>query len=243
MRTRGAFVVAALAISAFAAPGAAAQTSATAYTCSSTAPTKEFSDSHCTTKPGSSFGHVEIPVGTRTKKGLDATTPVVLKWTTGGVAVSITATSVEVEEAAVGVPAFIENLAGPPMEAFGEGRIKFLGVTANHFCLVNGAASATLTTNRLKTRTLSPTELKIEPAGGAPFISFTFSSCAIAALNRTWTVEGSGAVGTINGATVTFTHSAVTSQATTKMSPGNILAGLEGTLVITGENGDPISFT
>jgi len=244
MRARGAlFVIAALVVSAFATQGASAQTSATAYTCSSTATTKEFSDSHCTTKPGTGFGHVEIPVATKTKKGLEAATPsAVLKWTTSGIGVSLTAGAVEVEEASPGEPAFIVNRAGPPMEAFGEGRMKLLNVTANHSCLVNGSASATLTTQRLKTHTVSPTEFEIEPATASADVFFTLSSCSIAALNKTWAVEGS-AIGSISGATIAFTHTAVTTQGTTRTLSGTSLVGLEATLVITGENGNPISFT
>ncbi len=157
----------------------------------------------------------------------------ILKATTAGVAVELTSTALE------GTGTMTNTETGGVMEAAGTGTIKYLNVTANHSCLVNGAASGSVTTALLKAHSLSTTELKFEPNSGSEFASFTLSGCAIAALNKTWTISGS-VVGTVSGTKTTFTHAGTTAQGTLKAN-GSIAAGLEGVLKIKGENGNGLA--
>ena len=103
---------------------------------------------------------------------------------------------------------------------------QFTNLTANHSCLINGAATATLVTNRLKATMISTTSLTFESAARPKFIEFTLSGCAISALNKTWTVEGS-LIGQVNGARTAFTHATVTGGKALREN-GSIIAGLEG---------------
>ncbi len=239
----GLCMICALLVSAFAASGASA--AATAYTCAKGGGAKDFSDSTCKTSVTAGtgeYGHVEIPANTRTKITGESTGNSILKATTAGVTLELTSTALDAEEAGSGEPAFMENReVGGVMEAFGEGRIKYTNVTANHSCLINGAATATLITNRLKATTTSTSSLTFEPATPPKFIEFTLTGCAISALNKTWTVEGS-VTGQVNGGSTTFTHATVTGEKTLK-SNGSIISGLEGVLDILGENGNHLTLT
>jgi len=228
--------------SAFAAQAAHANTNATSWDCQHFEEEKtQFQESRCTSN--SSFGHwekVQTSAGVKREITGESEGNTVLKATTGGVAVELTSTALDAEAAGVGEPAFVENReVGGVMESWGEGKIKYTNVTANHSCLVNGAASATIITERLKAHTLSTTELKFEPAAGSTFASFTLSSCAISALNKTWTISGS-VVGTVNGDKTVFTHEGTTGQGTLKANT-SIPAGIAGVLLIEDATGGSLS--
>jgi len=154
----------------------------------------------------------------------------ILKATTGGVTVELVSTALE------GSGSMANSETGGVMEASGTGTIKYLNVSANHSCLVNGAASSSVTTNLLHAHSLSTTQLKFEPNSGTTFAEFSLSSCAISALNKTWIISGS-VIGTVNGAKTEFTHEGTTGQGTLKANT-SIPAGLAGILKIKGENGN-----
>jgi len=222
-------------VSAVAVPAAGAQTNATAWGCVSTAEAKhQYSDSRCTVE--SSGGNT----GKWTKQTGTANTPAtgtaesegttVFKATTGGVSVELTSTSLSGTGSG-------ENKVneGGIMEATGTGTIEFQNVSANHSCLVNGVALATITTEKMRTHTLSTTEVKFEPASGTTFATFTLTGCAISALNKTWVISGSD-IGTVNGDKIQATHTGTTGQGTLKANT-SINAGIEGVLIGLNELG------
>jgi hypothetical protein len=215
---------------------------ATTYTCVKNEGAKDYSDSLCKNgvAPGTGeYGHFGIVANTPTKISGESIGNVILKATTGGVAAVFTATGVAVEPVGVGEPAFIENKApGGVMEATGEVILKLTGATANHNCTVVGGA---ITTKRLIVHTLAPNELKFEQkVAGGEFAAFGLAGAACL-LPKAWTITGT-VIGTISGATISFTHVGTTGQGTL-FAQGTILAGLEGTLVFKGENGNPLAFT
>ena|SRR6185312_8620360 len=160
------------------------------------------------------------------------------QWTTGGMLVKI-------EIPAVSASLVGENSEpGGVMQAEGVGAFTYLGVSANHGCLVNGEKAEPgkpeVTTHSLKFRTLSTTQLKFEPALATPIVEFTLEGCDKPFLNRTWTITGS-VIGTPSGAETFFTHMTTTGQGTLKAN-GSITAGLEGALKLKGENGNGLEF-
>jgi len=205
------------------------------FTCALNGGVKDFSDSLCTTavtEGTGEYGHVAVPPTTSTTT--EALGSTVLKSTTGGVTTSFTATSIEGSGT-------IENLEpGGVAEATGTGTLTFRGMSANHECKVNGSSSANVTTVKLKTHTVE-SGLKLEPASGTKLMSFILSGCSIGALNREWTLGGS-VIGTVNGAKVEFAHTATTVQGTL-LFEGTIAAGLAGTMVLRGGNGNALAFT
>jgi len=233
----GLCMICALLVAAVTASGASAAT--TAYTC---VPHAGGPLNGTCSGAGTEAEHVEVPPNTKTNITGESTGNSILKATTAGVTLELTSTALDAEEAGPGEPAFMENReVGGVMEAWGEGKIKYTNVTANHNCLINGAATATLITNRLKATTTNKATLTFEPAAPPTFISFTLSGCAISALNKTWTVEGS-VTGEVEGVTTVFKHTKTTEAKTLKANT-SITAGLEGNLDIIGQNGNHLSLT
>jgi len=177
------------------------------------------------------WGHLQIPEGP-TLNTFESEGNTVLKATTGGVTITLTSSSLEGSGE-------IENATGGEIK--GTGTITYLGVAANHSCLVNGSATSSITTKLLKETGVSTTELKFEPNSGSTIAEFTLSSCAISALNKTWVISGV-VVGTFNGAEVEFSHAGTTTQGTLKANT-SIAAGLEGGLLIVGANGNLLAVT
>jgi len=165
----------------------------------------------------------------------------IFKATTGGVAIELTATAVEITPISLFQPPFLENTEfGGVMEAQAEGSLKFLHVSANHSCKVNGGSTGTITTQALEAVTRSTTELRFEPVFIPEIASFELSGCAISPLNKKWEISGS-VVGTVNGTKIEFTHAGTTAQSTLKFN-SSINAGFAGILKIRGQNGNPIAF-
>ena len=232
----GLCAICALLISAIAAQGASAAEETTAYTCSPSASKKDKGDADCISE-GSSFGHTEIPVNTTTElSGSGGVT--VLQTTIAGAAIKLTAQKVTpgTEE---GKKNWMENkFVEEHMFAFGEGSLTYDEVaTALPNCTVvglgtNGGAGM-IQTKRLKATTLNQKMgLKFEPASGTVFAEFEFTGGASCSVNGLKVTVTGSVVGTPNGSTVTFNHTATTNANTLKAN--GTKAGIEGNLTLEG---------
>jgi hypothetical protein len=231
----GLCVMAALAVCAFAAQGASAQT---AFECASAGGTGAgFKDAHCkeATASGAAFKHVALPAGANgitltnlTTGGARSTGK--LKSVQSGVTLELQSTEIE------GTGTMENNVGG---WAEGSGTILFKNVTvtlpAGKGCEVVGGS---VTTNKLAGTTQGLTnELKFSPFTGTTFATFEIKGCSVTALNHVYTATGS-VKGTTNGATTEFVHgqttptkTGTTGQETLKLFGQN--AGLEGSVTIT----------
>src|ERR1700742_3582844 len=172
-------ILCALAVCAFAAGNASA--AQRAFTCSSTAPTKTFSDAHCITGGGSNFGHAEIANGTATSitmtnaKTASATT-VAESWTLeampNGIAVAIVCTTMT----------GTGSLTNAAASVTGTGVLHLTGCTVEsppgHGCTISGG---TVISQELKGTTVGQAagKLKVEPSVGTLLANITIDNCDI----------------------------------------------------------------
>jgi hypothetical protein len=240
----GLCVICALALAAYAVPGALAQNF---YTCAKGG--KSFSDSHCTVASGAGeFGHVEF-TGKTSITGTNETT--------GGLKSLFKLTSVQsgvvfqIEATELQLNATIENHLA---YAEGSGYFVLKGVfvtfPAGKGCVVRSVPvtkeeKATLHEIHSKEVILSTegllNELQVRawPLGGT-LAEFTVEGCSAAALNHTYALKGSFK-GSTSGTTTNFTHNGVTAQKTLTLAGQN--AGIEGSLTIKGQNGNGLALT
>jgi hypothetical protein len=194
----------------------------TFYACVFDAGTGEYLTDTC--DPGATGNNFRLvpPLFTSTPITAEAIGKTILKATTGGVAFTVTATSLEGSGE-------LENTAKE--EVSGTETLTLKGVTANHGCSVTGSSAGVVTTSKLRIQTKSASELKIEPNSGSELLHFTVSGCeaGFSAFNHTWTYTGSLA-GTAIGGMVDFQHNHSTTTGTL-FTEGTIPAGLELELV------------
>ena len=234
----------ALLVSAFAAQGAAAAASGTtAFTCSTQAVTKSWSNAHCNgTVTTKTFGHVKINPGTPTElSGASGTSKPVqkLKATINGIATELTT------ETITGTGTMENKVSGEEMWAEGSGTITYTGVTvakpAGASCVVStdnagapGEAGVIHTSALTATTKGQGDNLKFTPTTGTVFATFILSGCkgsaALEGLNGTYTVNGS-VLGQPNGGETVFTHT-TTTEPETLLINNSIKAGIDGSLTI-----------
>jgi len=201
-----------------------------------------YKDPHCTTfvGTGGSFSRINnIENGKATKiTGTNAKTasettaaaPSILKGALSGV---------ETELQCTGLSGTGE-LTNAEASVSGTGVITYTGCSvtkpSGKGCKVN---EAKVVTKKLAATTVgqAANNLKFTPNEGTEFASIKIESCSNEALNNTFPVTGS-LVATTSGATTTTTHAGITTQNTLKF--GGVKAGLEGSLTISMEGGDPI---
>jgi hypothetical protein len=242
----GIAVLCAFAFSAIAAATAAAEQQA--YTCSSSAATKSFSDAHC--KPGSTgtaFGHTFIANGTvttitgsnaKTAFSTEAAQGTILKGQLSGVATSLQCTGLTFHGT-------LTNSAGPPTSVTGTGIIKYMGCTitapVGKSCIIGGGG--TIETTELTATTLgaAASTLKFAPASGTKFASIPIEGCnENVPPNANWPLTGAFTA-SISGATITTTHAGTTTQNTLKFA--GTKAGIEGALTISMAEGSTPTVT
>ncbi len=234
----GAAVLSILAFSAFVAPSAFAEQRA--YTCSSSAASKTFSDAHCVNGGGSSFGHTLIEgtpevTGTNEKTASSTTAAAVskLKGALSGVETELSCSAVH----------FIGTLTNTAAAL--DLHIKTIIFTncvvtrpAGKGCVVSGG---TIETKELLATTVgqAANKVKLAPASGTELASAKIEKCEIPALNKSYSVLGS-LVADASGATLSTTHFGITTQNTLKF--GGNKAGLEGALTASTAAG-PVALT
>ncbi len=230
----GLSVLCALAVCAFAAGNASA--AQRAFTCSSTAPTKTFSDAHCNTGGGSNFGHVEIANGVatsitmtnaKTAAGTSAAEPWTLEATIAGLEVAIECTGMT----------GTGSLTNAAASVTGTGVLDFTGCIVEsppgHGCTISGG---TIISQELRGTTVGQAagKLKVEPAVGTLLANITIDNCDIPPLNNTFSLTGS-VVADVSGATATTTTAGVTAQNTLRF--GGVNAGLKSATTINMSGG------
>jgi hypothetical protein len=228
----GLAVLCALAISAFAASSASANT---AFLCSKSAEVKDKVGAHCLDIPGTKeWGHVKIEKNVKTTiTGTNANTAEEtktarsskLRGTAAGVETEVICTTVS------GNGSMENKEEGATMWAEGTGTINYSGCSvskpAGKGCVVTGGV---VNTKELKATTKGLTnQLLFTPASGTEFASVTISSCSVAGLNNTFPVTGE-IKGTTEGGTTTSTHTGTTEQNTLKFAGQK--AGLDGAITI-----------
>jgi hypothetical protein len=250
----GLMMLCALVVSAVVAQGAQAK-GQTAFTC---APTTNggpgFSDAHCdnAVETGAKFVHAVIAPGTITNITLTnaAVTnetkdpePAVLSLTGplhGVNAVTVTCTTV----AGTGT---MENVAGPPMEAKGEGTIKFSGCTTNATnCTTPNTIEAKVKGHSVETA--DGMGLKFEPKGtNFAELNFAGTGCALkpftnipVAGNVTGTAHGEP---NGSGATAYFLANVEGKPAMEALTVGGVAADITGIVTLKGENGNALTLT
>jgi hypothetical protein len=231
----GLCMLAALAVCAFAAQGASANT---AFECVSTggAGGVGFSDAHCKTAVGSgaAFKHVAIPVNrSKTITITNITTGsersvAKLKTVQSGVTIEFQAKEVE------GTGSIENKVSGSEMWVEGKGNITFKGVTvtapAGKGCIAIGSAVEVIPTKPLVGTTKGLTgQLRFSPETGTTIAEFTLSGCSITALNHVYVMTGS-VIGNTVGTTTNFEHTATTAQGTLFLFSQK--TGLEGSLTL-----------
>jgi hypothetical protein len=234
----GVATLAVLIFSAIAAPSAFAEQRA--YACSSSAASKTFSDTHCLTAGGGSFGHTLIEgetavTGTnaKTASGTTAAAVVKLKGALSGVETDVTCKTKE-------LTAGLLNIG--PFWVFGFS-FKWTGceVTkpAGKGCEVN---AGTIESKKLRATSegQAANKAKFSPESGTEIASVKIEKCSIAALNNTFPLTGSYVADT-SGATITTTHAGITEQNTLKL--GGVKAGLESAVTLSTGGGSAVTFT
>ena len=242
----GLTMLCALLVSAFAAQAASAE-STTAYTCSSAASTKDFTEEHCKTKSGGAgnFGHVAIEAGKTTeiigsdKNLAGERTGAILKSTVAGSAIELVASEVN------GTGTMSNSLSGSEMVASGEGKITYSGVTEKLLgCKVTGLPGGvgTVQTKQLAASTQGlAKKLKFTPKEGTVFAEFELTECIVGPV--TIKVIGS-VIGNPEGATTTTVHNTVTTEKTLRLqSAAGPIAGIAGFLTISGRSGGAGAYT
>jgi len=250
----GLCAVLAMAVCAFGAQAASANTAVTCAPAESGTAVETFPDAHCKETPTllkKGWTHVPIEkekataitLSNETTNGAKATGK--LKSVQSGVTLELQATEVS------GTGELENKESGGEMWAEGSGTIVFKNVTitqpAGKGCEVVGGE---VTTNKLRGTTKGLTkELKFEPFTGTTFATFEVKGCVapLTALNHVYTATGS-VKGTTNGATTEFAHgqttptkTGTTGQETLKLFGQN--AGLEGTATIKMKEGNGIALT
>jgi len=234
------------------AQSAGAITGTTAFTCKEEPTfTFDFKDRHCKEVSGGKFGkfnHVFIAENTTTElAGNNSGEVTKLKTTVGGVAVTLSSTSLSVSGT-------MENKVDITGEHYshGEGTGVYTGVTVSvPKCFVYRDATGlvgeqgTVETEALTgTTTAQGDAVKFTPRTGELFARFwildknkkTSAEGGECFIGATYFVTGS-VTGTPEGATIKFTHEGVTTQNTLKMGialGGGSKAGLEGRLTLEG---------
>jgi hypothetical protein len=246
----GLCIACALLVSAVAAQGASAAT--TAFTCAKGAPKATWSDAHCTSTVSTlEYGHVLVTKKT-TITGASGTKfegKQRLKATINGIVTELVATGVSgtgtMENTELGG-------VGGEMAAKGTGTITYTGVTvakpAEKGCKVREVGGEgkeeMVTTQTLAAQTTNEMGLKFTPAVGTLFAKFKLEGCkgteALEGLNKEYEVTGS-IIGTPEGGETVSTHAGTTAQETLFVGPNK--AGLEGSLTIKGENGNALTVT
>jgi len=256
----GLCMLCAMAFSAIAAQGAAAETGQTAFTCVSTATTKQFSSEHCVPgETGTAFGHVAITEETHAKLSNEKTNTTTTGPTNTTLKETIAATNLELEStgAVEGLGTLKNQEVGGVMQGFAQSDangITFNGVNvvapAGKGCKVfednNGVkgAQGVVKTKPVKGHTSVAKEViggvetevhsvTIEPVTAPVFATF-FIECepgkVPAELEGTWEVTGTLQCPT-HGATIVCEHNTVTEQKVLKGKGAK--AGLAGKATIT----------
>jgi hypothetical protein len=249
----GLMMLCALVLSAVVAQGAQAK-GQTAFTCAPTSSGAGFSDAHCdnAVETGAKFNHVAVAPGTvtsitltnaATKNETKEATSAVLSLTGplhGVSAVTVTCTTV----AGTGT---MENVAGPPMEAKGEGTIKFSGCTTNATnCTTPNTIEAKVKGHSVETA--DGMGLKFEPKGtNFAELNFAGTGCALkpftnipVAGNVTATAHGEA---NGKGATAYLKKNEEGKVATQALTVGGVAADIEGIATLKGENGNALTLT
>jgi len=204
----------ALAVSAFAAQTASAQTW---YECAPGAKPGVFKDAHCKekTNPAEGFVHIKLPANTLipvTWSNLTTGTErsiVKLKSVQSGVTLELQATE------AAGTGEIQNREEGETTWGEGSGVLTYKNVTvtapAGKGCKVAGG---TITSKKLAATTKGLTnQIKFSPFEGTTFTEVTIEGCSVAALNHVYPVTGS-IIGNTEGTTTNLTHTATTTQGT-----------------------------
>jgi hypothetical protein len=248
----GLCAVLAMAICAFGAQGASAETAVTCAKVAAGEPSTH-KDEHCKEEEKSTGKWVHLPIAANKPTPITLTNETTggahstgkLKSVQSGVTLELQSTLVE------GTGELENKEEGAVMWAEGFGTIVFKNVTitapAGKGCEVVGGS---VTTNKLKGTTKGLTkELKFEPFTGTTFATFEVKGCVapLTALNHVYTATGS-VKGTTNGTTTEFIHgtttptkTGTTGQETLKLFGQN--AGLEGVATIKMEGGNGIALT
>jgi hypothetical protein len=243
----GLCIACALLVSAVAAQGASAAT--TAFTCAEGAQKATWSDAHCTNTAGTAkYGHVLVTKKTNVTiaPGTQFEGKQRLKPTINGIAIEFVATGVS------GTGAIENTEVGAEMVAKGTGTLTYTGMTvakpAGKSCVIREAGGEgkleMVTTNKLAVQTTNEMGLKVTPFEGTTVAKFRLEGCkgseALEGLNKDYEVTGS-IVGTPEGGEVTFIHTGTTAQET--LFIGASKTGLEGSLTVKGESGDALTIT
>lgn len=238
----------ALALSAWGAASASAETTGTtAYTCKSTPGTGNFSDAHCLNKAGlSNYAHVAIEPGKSTElSGTNANTceetkgacPMRLKVTLAG-------SGVELEAKKLSLSGTVENsLAAEEHRVTGTAAL-----TLEEATVPTPAVKCTLKGGQISIKPLKFTSVgsgmavRFEPNEGTQIGSFTLEGGACV-LAGEYKLVGTFK-GTPTGATIGFTESAVTAEGTLHTgSAFGPVAGIEGQITLSGRSNSSEGFT
>lgn len=238
----GICILSALAFSAFAASSASA-VDTTAITCGKGF-TGDFTDAHCKSKGSGEFGHKEIGgrtaiSSTNINTGIERSVTK-LKGVQAGVTLEFQAKVLE-GEGEVENSEIVNKSKENEMVAQGTGVAHFKEVTvtapAGKGCVVKGGE---VKTKQLTGTTQEQTNtLEIAPETGETLAEFTVEGCSITSLNHIFKVTGL-VRGTIEGATLRWTHNGSTEQNTLFLSGQKV--GVEGNGTLSGP-GNPLTAT
>lgn len=218
---------------------AAATNGTTAFTCKKEGPEHAFAKAHCTAADQVGGEYEEAAVAENTTTALLGTAGTTeggkevmkLKYTFSGIATELQAKGLDLEGS-------LQNLKAESGEHYVEGEAKLT--------LTGVSVVAPLGECKVKGEKIESTQLKLTtkgqgdavqlaPVKGEVIAEFTIQSCAIAG---TYKLTGS-VKGTADGATLTFTHAAGTSEGTLRLgSPSAPKVGLEGSITLNGR--DPV---
>jgi len=249
-RTFGLLALCALALSAFMAQNAAATTNGTtAFTCKETG-SGGFTKAHCKAADAGAgkFSHVEFVEGATTeitgsneKTGSETSskTSAVIKTSSTPVGGFYT-----FEASGVSATGSLTNkmVAGEHV-AEGALTLTFTGVTVTS----PAGTGCKVKNGKIETAPLSFTtagqgmEVKFVPAEGTKFLEFTVEGCSISALNTKGTVVGS-IKGTLDGATLDFSMTGTTEQATL-IAQGSMAVGLGASIALVSKSVEDKAFT
>lgn len=218
----------------------------TAFTCKAGAETlRRFSDAHCAQEQiGGGFGHVtvenaiETPLSVTNAKTASETTaaaPFKLKGLLKGVfefEISCTGAS--------GTGGVVNSKSGEEMVTSGTVTLSMSGCTApkpsGQECKVK---EEKFSTEKLAFTSLAQgMSLRLQPAVGVTFATFTIENCKTATINAIYQMVGTWNV-TPSGATLSSTHAGVTEQNSLKIGTK---AGIETTLTLSAKE-TPLAFT
>ncbi len=241
--TVGLCLLCALALSAFAAQGAAASKGTTAFTCKKTEKGGAgFKAAHC--KPGDAVGssaafeHVAVAEGTTTEisgtnkntgSNTEQTTVVKMRNTQTGV-------DYEIQAGKVSGVGSVTNAKDPETgEHYVHGTFvvtfEEVVVTKPSGCKVEGGS---IVSKEMKATSKGQGDfLKFEPATGTALTSYNLTGCSSEGINGTQEVTGTIKC-PLEGATVTCTHNSVTEQGTLKER--GFKTGIDGTMTLSAKD-------